>query len=97
MGFGARVHTCARNEGELSKCLKEWSDSGFEVTGSICDVSLPQQREELMDAVSSVFQGKLNILVRSSLISLLSLHILCLVFINHNCCVLFFFFFNFGF
>lgn len=66
MGFGARVHTCARNEDELSKCLKDWNDSGFDVTGSICDVSLPQQREALMEAVSSVFHGKLNILVRSS-------------------------------
>ncbi|XP_061368483.1 tropinone reductase homolog At2g29260, chloroplastic-like [Gastrolobium bilobum] len=65
MGLGARVHTCARNEDELSKCLKEWNDSGFEVTGSICDVSVPHQREALMELVSSVFHGKLNILINN--------------------------------
>ncbi|KAJ1422031.1 Short-chain dehydrogenase/reductase SDR [Sesbania bispinosa] len=65
MGFGARVHTCARNEDDLSKCLKEWNDSSFEVTGSVCDVSVPQQREALMETVSSVFNGKLNILINN--------------------------------
>ncbi|KAK7312451.1 hypothetical protein VNO77_36322 [Canavalia gladiata] len=64
-GFGARVHTCARNEEDLNKCLKKWNDSGFEVTGSICDVSVPQQREALMQTVSSFFQGKLNILINN--------------------------------
>lgn len=62
-GFGARVHTCARNEHDLTKCLKNWNDSGFDVTGSVCDVSVPHQREALMESVSSLFHGKLNILV----------------------------------
>ncbi|XP_019450561.1 PREDICTED: tropinone reductase homolog At5g06060-like [Lupinus angustifolius] len=65
MGFGARVHTCSRNEDELNKCLKDWNDSGFQVSGSVCDVSVSQQREALMEAVSSVFHGKLNILVNN--------------------------------
>lgn len=65
MGFGANVHTCARNQDDLDKCLKQWNDSGFEVTGSVCDVSVPQQREALMESVSSVFHGKLNILVNN--------------------------------
>lgn len=63
-GLGARVHTCARNKSELEKCLKDWDDSGFAVTGSVCDVSLGVQREELMETVASVLDGKLNILVK---------------------------------
>lgn len=70
VGFEAKVHTCARNKNELGKCLKEWNDLGFGVTGSICDTSVREQREALMEEVSSVFQGKLNILVRSSSLSL---------------------------
>lgn len=64
-GFGARVHTCARNEHDLNKCLKQWNDSGFDVTGSVCDVSVPQQREALIHSVSSLFHGKLNILINN--------------------------------
>lgn len=64
-GLGARVHTCARNKSELEKCLKDWDDSGFAVTGSVCDVSLGVQREELMETVASVLDGKLNILVNN--------------------------------
>ncbi|KAG5118506.1 hypothetical protein JHK82_032926 [Glycine max] len=53
-GFGARVHTCARNEHDLTKCLKKWNDSGFDVTGSVCDVSVPHQREALMESINNV-------------------------------------------
>lgn len=62
-GFGAAVHTCSRNEAELTKCLQEWRDKGFLVTGSVCDASLKPQREKLMQEVASLFNGKLNILV----------------------------------
>lgn len=62
--FGAAVHTCSRNESELGASLKEWEGKGFQVTGSVCDVSSREQREDLMAKVSSVFNGKLNILVR---------------------------------
>ncbi|KAF4372977.1 hypothetical protein F8388_011004 [Cannabis sativa] len=61
--FGAIVHTCCRKESELEKCLEKWKKKGFKVTGSVCDVSQGDQREKLMEAVSSIFQGKLNILV----------------------------------
>ncbi|KAK7404532.1 hypothetical protein VNO78_05484 [Psophocarpus tetragonolobus] len=64
-GFGARVHTCARNEHDLTKCLHKWNDSGFDVTASVCDISLPHQREALMDSVSSLFHSKLNILINN--------------------------------
>ncbi|XP_028757138.1 tropinone reductase homolog At2g29260, chloroplastic [Neltuma alba] len=65
VGLGARVHTCARNDTELSKCLNDWNASGFEITGSICDVSVPQQREVMMENVSSIFDGKLQILINN--------------------------------
>ncbi|KAI4299530.1 hypothetical protein L6164_032982 [Bauhinia variegata] len=64
-GFGATVHTCSRNEAELTKCLKEWQSKGFVVTGSVCDVSSPTQREKLIQEVGSIFNGKLNIYVNN--------------------------------
>ncbi|KAA0067768.1 tropinone reductase-like protein [Cucumis melo var. makuwa] len=63
VGFGARVHTCSRNEGELRQCLRHWKDLEFEVSGSVCDVSVRAQREELMENAGNTFDGKLNILV----------------------------------
>lgn len=62
-GLGATIHTCSRNESELEKCLLEWHAMGFAVTGSVCDGSDRTQREQLMEKVSSIFNGKLNILV----------------------------------
>ncbi|URE03975.1 Tropinone reductase [Musa troglodytarum] len=60
--FGAAVHTCARNEVELEKCLQRWGAMQLKVTGSVCDVSSPTEREKLMERVKSIFNGKLNIL-----------------------------------
>ncbi|KAF9679951.1 hypothetical protein SADUNF_Sadunf06G0069100 [Salix dunnii] len=65
-GFGAAVHTCSRTETELDECIKEWERKGFRVTGSVCDVSCQTQRDELIEKVSSTFQGKLNILVNNA-------------------------------
>ncbi|KAI4356506.1 hypothetical protein L6164_000528 [Bauhinia variegata] len=64
--FGAAVHVCARNEEDVDRCLKEWQSKGFSVTGSVCDVSSHEQRKSLMETVSSIFQGKLNILVNNA-------------------------------
>ncbi|KAF8397423.1 hypothetical protein HHK36_016339 [Tetracentron sinense] len=63
--LGAIVHTCSRNEAELNTCLRDWQGKGFRVTGSVCDVSARAQREKLMETVSSVFNGKLNILINN--------------------------------
>ncbi|RZR79324.1 hypothetical protein BHM03_00005028 [Ensete ventricosum] len=60
--LGAAVHTCSRNEADLNKCLRKWEAEGFKVTGSVCDVSSPVEREKLMEIVRSTFDGKLNIL-----------------------------------
>lgn len=64
-GHGAIVHTCARNESELNSCLKGWLDEGFEITGSVCDVSSQRDREKLMDDVSRLFSGKLYLLINN--------------------------------
>ncbi|XXG55371.1 hypothetical protein AAC387_Pa03g3055 [Persea americana] len=61
--FGATVYTCARNGMELDQRLLEWRDLGYKVTGSVCDVSVRAAREKLMKEVTSLFHGKLNILI----------------------------------
>ncbi|XP_058003070.1 tropinone reductase 1-like isoform X4 [Hevea brasiliensis] len=65
-GFEVAVHTCSRNQTELDQCLQEWKNKGFKVTGSVCDVSHRDQKEKLMETVSSIFHGKLNILVNNA-------------------------------
>ncbi|CAI0393054.1 unnamed protein product [Linum tenue] len=64
-GLGASVYTCARNEAELDGCLAQWKSKGFTVSGSVCDVSSPPQRQQLMDKVASHFHAKLHILVNN--------------------------------
>ncbi|KAM1167392.1 hypothetical protein TB2_028950 [Malus domestica] len=64
-GLGAIVHTCARTEVDLNDCLSQWEKKGFQVTGSVCDVVSKTQREELINKVSSLFDGKLNILINN--------------------------------
>ncbi|KAG6482045.1 hypothetical protein ZIOFF_058672 [Zingiber officinale] len=64
--LGSAVHTCARSEADLEKCLQKWRDSKLKVTGSVCDVSSPSEREKLMATVKSQFDGKLNILVNNA-------------------------------
>ncbi|MBA0767930.1 hypothetical protein Gotri_016776 [Gossypium trilobum] len=64
--LGAVVHTCSRNQTELHERLQEWQSKGFKVSGSACDLSCRQQREKLMETVSTVFDGKLNILVNNA-------------------------------
>ncbi|TXG74160.1 hypothetical protein EZV62_002739 [Acer yangbiense] len=60
--LGASVHMCTIDEAELNKCTQEWEMKGFKVSGSICDVSSRAGRVKLMDQVSNLFNGKLNIL-----------------------------------
>ncbi|KAK4267969.1 hypothetical protein QN277_024682 [Acacia crassicarpa] len=64
--FGAAVHICSRKQEDIDRCLKEWESRGFSVTGSVCDVQFHDQRENLMEAVASVFHGKLNILINNA-------------------------------
>ncbi|XP_020885281.1 tropinone reductase homolog At1g07440-like isoform X7 [Arabidopsis lyrata subsp. lyrata] len=64
-GLGAKIYTCARDESQLNQCLKEWETKGFNVTGSVCDISSRTDREKLLQTVSSLFEGKLNILINN--------------------------------
>ncbi|XP_013744244.1 tropinone reductase homolog At2g29330-like isoform X1 [Brassica napus] len=63
--FGAKVHVCDISETLLNQSLNEWQKKGFQVSGSVCDVSSRPERETLMQTVSSLFGGKLNVLVNN--------------------------------
>lgn len=65
-GLGATVYTCCRNETELDKCLQDWKASSFNVIGSVCDVSSRAACQDLMEKVSVVFSGKLDILINNA-------------------------------
>ncbi|KAF5193056.1 Tropinone reductase-like protein [Thalictrum thalictroides] len=62
-GLGAVVHTCSRNEDDLKQVVSQWTELGFQVTCSVCDVSVKSQRVKLMEHVSTLFNGKLNIFI----------------------------------
>ncbi|KAL1196672.1 putative tropinone reductase [Cardamine amara subsp. amara] len=64
-GFGARIHVCDISEALLNQSLSEWEKKGFQVSGSVCDVSSRPEREKLIQTVSSLFDGNLNILVNN--------------------------------
>ncbi|XP_044461685.1 tropinone reductase homolog At5g06060-like isoform X2 [Mangifera indica] len=64
-GFGAAIHTCSRNETELNKCLQQWRNKGFVVTGSVIDAAVSAQRVKLMEEVGTIFNGRLNILINN--------------------------------
>ncbi|KAJ0041226.1 hypothetical protein Pint_27114 [Pistacia integerrima] len=61
--FGAIVHKCSRNQTELDARIQEWKSKGLKVSGSVCDMKIRAEREKLMETVSLMFDGKLNILV----------------------------------
>ncbi|XWS71646.1 hypothetical protein CRYUN_Cryun03dG0156100 [Craigia yunnanensis] len=63
--LGATVYTCSRNEDQLNQCLIEWKMKGFQVAGSVCDATSSAERKRLMNKVSSLFNGKLNILINN--------------------------------
>lgn len=64
--LGAIVHTCGRSQDQLDENLREWKAKGFKVTGSVCDLSSDAEREKLMEEVSSLFDGKLDILINNA-------------------------------
>ncbi|CAF1829569.1 unnamed protein product [Brassica napus] len=63
--FGATLYVCDISETLLNASLSEWEQKGFQVSGSICDLSSRRERERLMQTISKMFDGKLNILVNN--------------------------------
>lgn len=63
------IHTCSHNETELNQRIKEWNSKGLKVIGSVCDLKIRAQMEKLVETVSSVYDGKLNIHVSSTAVS----------------------------
>ena len=49
--FGCRVMVCARNPQELQTRLDEWQSQGWDVEGVAADVSDPNGRQTLIDAI----------------------------------------------
>ncbi|CAN6826949.1 unnamed protein product [Brassica oleracea var. botrytis] len=64
-GFGAKIHVCDISETLLNHSLSEWVKKGFQVSGSVCDVTSRPERENLMQKVSTLFNGKLNIFMNN--------------------------------
>ncbi|KAH7516641.1 hypothetical protein FEM48_Zijuj10G0156500 [Ziziphus jujuba var. spinosa] len=64
-GLGATIHTCSLSQKEIDERLPEWESKGYQVTASLCDLTFATQREQLINTVSSIFHGKLNILVNN--------------------------------
>jgi Tropinone reductase 1 len=68
--LGAHVWICARTKHDLERCLDEYKGAtwtkGGRIDGSVCDVSVAEEREELMRRVAARFSSKLDILVRKN-------------------------------
>ncbi|CAN4098072.1 unnamed protein product [Withania somnifera] len=57
------THARRQNRSLLSQC--KTGQTGIQVKGSACDVTCRDQRVQLMEKVSSAFDGKLNILINN--------------------------------
>lgn len=70
--FDCKIITCARNEEELRKCIKEWRKEGIDVRGVVADISTSMGMEALMEEIAIMVHekdcahvGKLDILVNN--------------------------------
>ncbi|CAJ1940446.1 unnamed protein product [Cylindrotheca closterium] len=63
----AKILTCARSKEELVKCVQDWKNNGYDVTGVTADVASSSGREDLMAEIKSWLgeSGKLDILVNN--------------------------------
>ncbi|KAG6765746.1 hypothetical protein POTOM_029803 [Populus tomentosa] len=51
---------------QLDACIHQWKEKGLKVRGSVCDVSSQADRGKLINEDSSLFCGKLNILINNA-------------------------------
>jgi NAD(P)-dependent dehydrogenase (short-subunit alcohol dehydrogenase family) len=65
---GASLMLCARREQWLAPALEELRGRGFRVEGKLCDVSNPQQVQEVVDATAAAF-GRIDILINNAGVS----------------------------
>eukprot|EP00775_Hariotina_reticulata_P000075 gene75-223_t len=63
--LGAEVFLCSRNQEDVDNALQGFQGKGYRVHGAVADVSQRQQREQLVEQVSTTFGGKLHILVNN--------------------------------
>jgi Tropinone reductase 1 len=62
--LGAAVFVVARRQDEVEKQVKKMQDSGFEAFGITADVTLPEDRKRMLEAVSKAEHG-LDILINN--------------------------------
>jgi len=62
--LGAKVFIVARNSGNVSTCIHEWKDMGYDVEGLACDVIDSKDREHIFNLIESK-AGKLDLLVNN--------------------------------
>ncbi|GAA4827535.1 3-oxoacyl-ACP reductase FabG [Saccharopolyspora rosea] len=63
--LGARVYLCARSADAVAKTVEELRAEGLDVDGSSCDVSVPQQIPQLVEAAVERF-GEIDVLVNNA-------------------------------
>ncbi|KAG6382241.1 hypothetical protein SASPL_158122 [Salvia splendens] len=70
-GMTALVTGGTRGIGRAESAFALVEFEGFNVSGSVCDASSREQRSQLMDKVSSLFSGKLDILLENQVVFVL--------------------------
>ncbi|CAN1770063.1 Tropinone reductase homolog [Linum perenne] len=65
-GKGAAVHICCRSQEDINRRIQEWKAKGFQVSGSVCDLTSSSDRHKLIQTVTSVFHGSLDIFVNNA-------------------------------
>ncbi|MFP4071884.1 MAG: SDR family oxidoreductase [Desulfovibrionales bacterium] len=51
--LGGSVHIAARSKHVLEQTLQAWQDRGFAVSGTACDIALPEERLRLLEEVAA--------------------------------------------
>jgi gluconate 5-dehydrogenase len=65
---GATLMLCARRAEWLDETLKEFRDKGYGAEGKLCDVSKPDEIQQVVDETVQIF-GKIDVLINNAGIS----------------------------